>query len=334
MGGEDPLDPASPEGRRALARLLARAGRGGAVEAVEALSGGAASATWRLTLAGGARLVFQRTASPAEGTLPRVVQGRLMARAGALGVPVAPVLAIAEPGDRLGDALLLGWVEGESLAPRWLKDPGFAAARAVLTRQCAQALAHLHAPPPAHWADLPLSGGSGAALLDGLFALYRRLGVDVPAFDLAFAALRGRMPEEPPTCLVHGDFRSGNILVAEGGLAAVLDWELAHLSVPGEDLGWLCVHAWRFGHWRLPVGGFGTREALLSAYAEAGGTPPDREALRLWELFGTLRWGLSCLQLAEDHLSGRVPSVERAAIGRRATEVAADILHLLIRGDI
>lgn len=338
MGGEagaDILDPASAEGRAAICALLARAGAGAAgVTAAVPLSGGAASATWRLDLADGRRLVFQRTASAAHGSLPRAAQGELMRRAAALGVPVAPVVAIAAPADGLGDAIVTGWVEGESLPQRWLRDQGLAAARAAMTAQCAAALARLHAAPLASWADLSLAGGSGAELLEGLFALYRRLAVEVPAFDLAFAHLRRRMPTDPPACLVHGDFRSGNMLVDRHGLAAVLDWELAHLSVPAEDLGWLCVNAWRFGQWRMPVGGFGTREALLAAYAEAGGQPPDRESLQLWEVFGTLRWGLSCLQLADDHVSGRVRSVERAAIGRRTTEVAADLVHLLVHGDI
>jgi len=43
---------------------------------------------------------------------------------------------------------------------------------------------------------------------------------------------------------------------------------------------------------------------------------------------------VSCLQLANDHASGRVRSVERAAIGRRISEVAADLLHLLRFGTI
>jgi aminoglycoside phosphotransferase (APT) family kinase protein len=329
------LDPASAEGRAAVAAVLAReTGEAGEVAEAVALSGGASSATWRLRLACGRQLIFQRTASDAHAGLPRSAQGALMRRAGALGVPVAPVLAAPLPEDGLGDAIITGFVDGEALAPRWLRDPAFAEARAVLLGQCARALARLHAAPLDHWADLSLAGGSGAELLQTMFALYRRLGVDVPAFDLAFAWLVPRMPAEPASCLSHGDFRSGNLLVAPSGLAAVLDWELAHLSVPEEDLGWLCVQAWRFGNWRQPVGGFGQREDFLAAYAAAGGRPVSREALHLWEVFGTLRWGMSCLQLADDHVSGRLPSVERAAIGRRTTEVAADLVHLLIHGEV
>lgn len=333
------LDPASAGGRAVLAEVLARAlGHPVAIREVLSLSGGANSATWRLdtdvTAAGEPvverRFIFQRSANGLG--LPRRVQAEVMRRAGALGVPVPPLIAVPEPESGLGDCVITGFVEGEALAPRWLRDDRFARARAALAADCGRALARLHAAPPSHWADLPLSGGSGRALLDSMLATYRRIGVDVPAFDLAFAWLRPRMPDRAPTGLVHGDFRAGNILVDGKGLAAVLDWELPHLSVPEEDLGWLCVQAWRFGQ-RLPVGGFATREALLAAYRAAGGAV-EAESLWTWEVFGNLKWGMSCLQLADDHVSGRVPSVERAAIGRRVSEVAADLVHAIARGDL
>jgi aminoglycoside phosphotransferase (APT) family kinase protein len=339
MGNETavPLDPAAPAGRARLAAILGEAlGAPVALEAVTALSGGASSATWRLDaeVGGSARaFIFQRTAASGAHGVARRIQAAVMRRAAALGVPVAPVIAVPDAEAGLGDCVLTGFVEGEALAPRWLRQPAFAAARAALTAQCAGALARLHAAPLTHWADLPLSGGSGAEQLAGLFANYRRIGVDVPAYDLAFAWLHPRMPDTPATCLVHGDFRAGNFLVDAHGLAAVLDWEITHRSVPAEDLAWLCAQAWRFGEWRLAVGGFGTREALIEAYRAAGGTI-DAEELRIWEVFGNLRWGMSCLQLADDHVSGRVPSVERAAIGRRVSEVAADLTYLLAFGDL
>ncbi|WP_448582329.1 phosphotransferase family protein [Thermaurantiacus sp.] len=329
-------DPAGEAGRAALEALLADAlERPVAIAAVVPLSGGANSMTWRLDLAptvprGPERVIFQRSANGLG--LTRRVQAEVMRRAAALGVPVPPVIAVPAPETGLGDCVITGFVEGEALAPRWLRDDRFLSARAALPGQIGAALARLHAPPPSHWDDLPLGGGSGAALLETMFETYRRIGVDVPAFDLAFAWLRPRMPETPPTALVHGDFRAGNFLVDTRGLAAVLDWELPHFSVPEEDLGWLCVQAWRFGA-RLPVGGFATREALVAAYCAAGGTV-EAQSLWTWEVFGNLKWGMSCLQLADDHVSGRVPSIERAAIGRRVSEVAADLVHAIARGDL
>ncbi|QMW21821.1 phosphotransferase family protein [Sandaracinobacteroides saxicola] len=319
----------------AVNAALVRAGVAARVTAVVPLSGGASSATYRLETEG-APLILQTAAAGtvSPGGLGRATMVAVAARAGALGLPVAPLLAVLVAEDGLGDGAVTGFVEGEALAPRWLKRAEYAQARAALTGQCAAALARLHRAPLEHWEGLALAGGSGAEQLERSFALYRLLGVDVPAFDLAFAWLKPRMPTAPARCLVHGDFRSGNLLIDQAGLAAVLDWELTHLSEPAEDLGWMCVNAWRFGVWDRPVGGFGTREELLAAYAAAGGDQIAPETLHLWEVFGNLKWGLSCLQLAHDHVSGRVRSVERAAIGRRVSEVSADLLHLVRHGDL
>ncbi len=333
-GGAPMLDPAT-DGRQALGALIgASVGRPVALVNVRALSGGASSATWLVESDAG-RFIFQRTAGDGDAGVPKLgvprsVQAQVQQRAAALGVPVAPVIATTGADSPLGDGVVTGFVAGEALAPKWLRLPDYARARAALTGQCAQALARLHSAPVDHWADLSLKQGSGAELLADMFDWYLRLGVEVPAFDLAFAWLKPRMPSGPATCLVHGDFRSGNLLVDAEGLAAAIDWELTHLSVPAEDLGWLCVQAWRFGNWELPVGGFGTREALLAAYG--GGVRADE--LHVWEVYGNLKWGMSCLQLADDHVSGRVPSVERAAIGRRVSEVAADLTHLIAFGEL
>ena len=97
---------------------------------------------------------------------------------------------------------------------------------------------------------------------------------------------------------------------------------------PVEDLGWLCVKAWRFGS-ALPVGGLGTYEDLLDAYAEASGVRVDREELRWWEVLGTLKWGIMCISQANRHLTGHRRSHELAAIGRRVCENELDLLDLV-----
>ena len=92
-----------------------------------------------------------------------------------------------------------------------------------------------------------------------------------PVFELALRWLRERDPGPPPeVTLVHGDFRHGNFIIGPDGVRAVLDWELAHLGDPMEDLGWICVNSWRFGAIDHPVGGFGPREELFAGYQAAG----------------------------------------------------------------
>jgi hypothetical protein len=51
-------------------------------------------------------------------------------------------------------------------------------------------------------------------------------------------------------------------------------------------------------------------------------------------VLGTLKWGLSCLALGDDHVSGRLRNVERAAIGRRVSEVELDLMHMLKFGRV
>ena len=96
-----------------------------------------------------------------------------------------------------------------------------------------------------------------------------------------------------------------------------------------EDLGWLCVNAWRFGVRDKPVGGFGDYDDLVSAYEGAGGTTVDRDALHWWETLGTLKWGIMCILQATAHTSGMIRSVELAAIGRRVCENEWDLLEML-----
>ena len=159
------------------------------------------------------------------------------------------------------------------------------------------------------------------------------MGDTTATFEWAFRWLAANRPPPTPPRLVHGDFRMGNLIVDESGLAAVLDWELVHIGEVYEDLAWFCIRAWRFGAPEaLGAGGLGSVESFLSAYEEAAGVDLDRDAFRWWLTVATLRWGVICRFQAERHLSGQTPSVELAAIGRRVSETEWDVLDLLEGG--
>ena len=140
------------------------------------------------------------------------------------------------------------------------------------------------------------------------------------------------MVDVPESRLVHGDFRNGNLIIGTDGVRAVLDWELAHLGDPMEDLGWICTNSWRFGSIDLPVGGFGEREDLFRGYEEAGGVV-DPGRVHFWEVFGSLKWGIMCMSMYSVYRSGADRSVERAAIGRRSSEAEIDLMNLLTGED-
>lgn len=281
-------------------------------------------------------------------------EDRLLAAAARAGVPVPTVVVDAVAARPvLGEARVTAHVDGETLGPRIVRGEGHGHAREVLAGQCARALAAIHALDPAPFAghgtagaalDTVASddtigpdgtgGGDDTAGLTQVDTLGRiREGLDLldearPAFELALRWLHDNHPDPGPVTVVHGDFRMGNLIVDDQGLAAVLDWELAHLGDPREDLGWLCVRAWRFGG-DGEVGGFAPLEDLLDAYAEATGAAVDAEAVRWWIVAGTLTWGLICAVQAHRHLDGHVRSVELATIGRRVCETEYDLLDLL-----
>ena len=154
-----------------------------------------------------------------------------------------------------------------------------------------------------------------------------------PAFELALRWLDARVPAPASAPrFVHGDFRNGNFIVGPDGIRAVLDWELAHLGDPIEDLGWLCVKSWRFGANDKLVGGFGDVPDLLGAYEQAGGGAVDEATLRFWVVLGTVKWGVICVGQAFAHLTGAIRSVELATLGRRVAEMEWDVLDLLDGG--
>ena len=128
--------------------------------------------------------------------------------------------------------------------------------------------------------------------------------------------------------VVHTDVRTGNIIVGEDGLRAVLDWETARIGDPMEDLAWPCQRMWRFREDSHQVGGLGSIATLRQAYEAAGGTW-DEDRFQWWRVLGTVRWGLSLAGQARAHLDGSFPSIVMAASGRRVPELEYDTLLLL-----
>ncbi|HEY7946466.1 MAG TPA: phosphotransferase family protein [Acidimicrobiales bacterium] len=308
----------------ALAPVL---GAGVVVDDLARAPGGASRETWTFTARASDgtrhRYVLRRdpAGSPPSGLR---LEGALLLAAHRAGVPVPEIAVVGDDDAALGaGSLIMQFIEGETIPRRILRDESLAAARAELAAQCGRVLAAIHRIPPFEVAGLP-----GGDPVEQLRAIVDRLGQPHPAFELAFRWLGDNRPPRSAQTVVHGDFRNGNLIVGPDGIRAVLDWELAHLGDPLEDLGWLCVKAWRFGS-ELPVGGFGPVDQLVLAYEAAADTTVDRAALRWWEVLGTLRWGVICIVQTATHLTGTLRSVELAAIGRRVCEVEWDLLELL-----
>ncbi len=298
------------------------------------LSGGASQETWRFDIQhpGGTIGAILRRSPPGHSAAPSRAAGLaneaiLMQAAYEAGLPSPKVLHVLQPEDQLGTGFIMGRIEGETIGRKILRDAQFAQARPLLARQIGEVAAGIHALPRAKLPELrQMSSAREIAELD---SEYRGFGWPRPVFDLALRWLKQNDPgPSDEVTLVHGDFRHGNLIIGPDGVRAVLDWELAHYGDPMEDLGWVCVNSWRFGEIDKPVGGFGSREELFAGYASKGRTA-DPARVKFWEVMGTLRWGIMCCGMMQRFRLDPANSMERAMIGRRASETEIDLLRLL-----
>lgn len=306
------------------------------IENMQRLPGGASQEIWSLDGCGDGALVplilrrapgGQGVTEGSPGKITLSTEARLLSLAAQAGAPVPTVRYVLDGGPPLGQGYLMDRIEGETIARKILRDDMYAEVRPKLARQCGEVLAKIHTIATAELPELELSPAK--AQWDHYRSTYDSYDYPHPVFELAFKWLDDHMLEDTEPCVVHGDFRNGNLIIGTDGVRAVLDWELAHLGDPMEDLAWVCVNSWRFGNIDHPVGGFGHREDLFEGY-EAGGGTVDPERVRFWEIHGTMKWGIMCMSMYSIYETGYDRSVERAAIGRRSSETEIDLLSILM----
>lgn len=237
------------------------------------------------------------------------------------------------------DYLVMVRMPGDSNPRQLVASDACARTREAIIPQLAEDLARIHTITPADVAAAP-EMRAPAPGEDPLAAARRQVEDDYhlyllnphPAIEWAFRWLDRRLGELPPSgrepCLVHGDFRVGNIMYDENGLTAILDWEGTHISEPEEELAWFCTRVWRFGANHLEAGGIARRDAWVEAYERASGHRVDRNRLAAWEVLQNIRWAQITMMQARAHLDGHTVSHELAAIGRRTAETELEILRL------
>jgi aminoglycoside phosphotransferase (APT) family kinase protein len=112
-----------------------------------------------------------------------------------------------------------------------------------------------------------------------------------PIVEEAFAWAASRQPPPARPALVHGDYRIGNMLVHEGKVSAVMDWELAHVGDPCFDLGYTSLRyvAGRFAGGGSPLlDAVAEHEWFYQRYERLSGRAVDRPAVRTYAVLGAL----------------------------------------------
>ena len=101
----------------------------------------------------------------------------------------------------------------------------------------------------------------------------------LPVMAHVFRWLNENAPRAERITVVHGDLRFGNFLYEGTRINALLDWEMAHLGDPVEDLAWVHHPLWSPER-HLPLNDF------VARYEAAGGAPVRPETLHFYRMFG------------------------------------------------
>jgi aminoglycoside phosphotransferase (APT) family kinase protein len=144
-----------------------------------------------------------------------------------------------------------------------------------------------------------------------------------PILTDAVLWLRRSLPAADATTLVHGDYRTGNFLVADGRIAAMLDWEMVHLGDPMEDLGWACMAIWRG---ESPyMSHLLERERLYARYEELSGRRVDATRVHFYEVLATVKMAAIMLTGLHAFREGRTRDLRMALFDHQWGYMAAAI---------
>ncbi|WP_425229108.1 phosphotransferase family protein [Sphingomonas sp.] len=282
-----------------LAAYLGRQwGAAVAVEGLARIPGGASRETWRFdAVVGNARRPLILRRDPGDSLIETERRVEFAALQTAQGrVPAPAPLLLEEGAAALGAPFfVMERIDGGSVASPFSPDP-YGAAAATLGAAFFTGLGRLAATP---LAGTPLAGAVDAPAPDACWRVQLDHWAGVidadeqhpqPIVRAAIRRLRAHPPPPPPyVAVVHGDYRSGNVMHnGAGALLAVLDWEMAHGGDPLEDLAWAIDPLW--GHDDPErVAGLLPRETALAAWSGASGMAVDARALAWWSLFAAVK---------------------------------------------
>jgi aminoglycoside phosphotransferase (APT) family kinase protein len=273
----------------------------GALRAGRIGEGGGSNFSFLLEREDGSRFVLRRPPRPPlPPTAHDVVrESRLQLALAPQGIRVPTIRAVCEDESLLGVPFYVAdYVDGDVVTTDLPPPLDTSGARRRLAEDLVDTLIEIHAANvaepalavfvrPGHYAErqvrrfAQLWEVNRTRELPAVVEVGRRLGASVP--------------DPLPATVVHGDYRLGNMVVRDGRIAAVLDWEMGAIGDPRADVGYLVATYSEPGGPPNPLGtspvtatdGFPSRRELVERYVERSGRDVEPlawfEALALWK---------------------------------------------------
>ncbi len=231
-------------------------------------------------------------------------EARLLRALEGTAVRVPTVVAVGDDETVLGVPFyVMEEIEGSVLASSIPPALDTAAERRRTSEELVDALVELH---EVDWRACGLEGyGKPTGYLERQVRRFSGLWEhnktrELPVVEELGEWLGQNMPESPESTIVHGDYRLGNVMMADTApaeLVAIFDWELSTIGDPLADVGYLTV-TWvepddpedtMFANLNAVTrsGGFLTREEIIARYEERSGRSMSAlnwyQALALWK---------------------------------------------------
>jgi aminoglycoside phosphotransferase (APT) family kinase protein len=127
----------------------------------------------------------------------------------------------------------------------------------------------------------------------------------LPALAHLFQWLKAHLPTPSRLSLIHGDLRPGNFLFEGGKVNALLDWEMAHVGDPAEDIAWVYRALWS------PA-----RFMSIEEFADAHGMGIPRRSLQFYRIFSEVKFATISVSAAASFARGdtiNLRHIDRAA---------------------
>lgn len=304
-------------------------GRPVGVEGLRRLSGGTSHETWGFTLSSGetadTELVLRREFT--QGTLDTDVRSEfeLLSALYSAGVAVPGPWLYADVDSPLGlPFMVMTRAEGTDLR-KDLARAGAGRDRAALAARAVAVQAAIHAVPVAALPTLPGpdgTPGAGRELRRWCAVIETAKAHLEPLLATALTWLRVHEPPAVAPVLVHADFKANNLLISPAGELTVLDWEMAHLGDPVEDLAWTML--WRT-EWDI-TGGLTTAEDYVAAYTALTRRQVEPATLLWWRVFSLVKlWAIFLTGMA-----GASPRPTLRLMGRATVWLADEIARELL----
>ncbi|HUZ11863.1 MAG TPA: phosphotransferase family protein [Caulobacteraceae bacterium] len=304
------------------------------------ISGGASRETYRFDAIAGERrrpLILRRDPPGSLIETDRRLEFAAIASFHGRGVAAPEPLILEEQGAELERPFfVMTRIDGGRTGGIFTRDP-YGEHAAALGRDFFGTLGRIAAADPAGLpiakvADAPAPGEAWRRELD-----YWAGVIDADELHpqpIVRAAIRRLRRSPPPPAarigVVHGDYRSGNFLHdGKGKVVAVLDWEMAHLGDPLEDLAWTMDPLWSHPD-SATISGMLPRAEAIAVWERASGLAAAPEALAWWALFASVKGQAIWISSAKEYIDSgwREPILCFSGwyTARRHDEIIADQL--------